>query len=324
MGNSSSTVAVAESAQGGGEKVPLKPRRLFLTLPDFGRKCMIEYLDMRDMVQLDTAMAHEGHERMALHEAFRGCVVYGGTFLVSLPESHGREHLNGSSRKEYANPDSLELCDGLHWAQKKGIICREFTLKMRSVDHDISGREDHMYGLIDRQRRALAKLIITRCSLTYDMNAYDGRLYTPLSVATFKGEEELVRMLVGREDVDVNQLNGHGETALHRAAEFNEVKCMRVLLDAGADTAISSAVCPSALHTAVCWGRVEAATLLLEAGAPVNALSRWGRTPLDLIDGDTPHALQLRDLLLSKGAMMASQMQMGAPQDVEASDDDES
>ena len=213
------------------------------------------------MVQLDTAMAHEGHERMALHEAFRGCVVYGGTFLVSLPESHGREHLNGSSRKEYANPDSLELCDGLHWAQKKGIICREFTLKMRSVDHDISGREEHMYGLIDRQRRALAKLIITRCSLTYDMNAYDGRLYTPLSVATFKGEEELVRMLVGREDVDVNPQRPWGDCS-HRAAEFNEVKCMRVLLDAGADTAISSGLPSASIRRML--GRVEAATLLSE------------------------------------------------------------
>ena len=79
MGNSSSSGA--EGAQGGGEKVPIKPRRLFLTMPDYGRKSMIEYLDMRDMVQLDTAMAHEGHERMALHEAFRGCVVYGGTFF---------------------------------------------------------------------------------------------------------------------------------------------------------------------------------------------------------------------------------------------------
>ncbi len=319
MGNSSSSGAEG-AGNGGGEQVPAKPRRLFLTMPDYGRKSMIEYLDMRDMVQLDTAMAHEGHERMALQEAFKGCVVYGGSFLVTLPESHGGEHLNGSSRKEYANPDSLELCDGLHWAHKKGIIVREFTLKMRS-DHDISGREDHMYGLIDRQRRAIAKLIITRCLLTYDMNAYDGRLYTPLSVATFKGEEDLVRMLVGREDVDVNQLNGHGETALHRAAEFNEVKCMRVLLDAGADTSISSAVCPSALHTAVCWGQVEAATLLLEAGASVNALSRWGRTPLDLIDDDTPHALQLRDLLLAKGAHTAIQM---APQDFEVNDDNES
>jgi ankyrin repeat protein len=89
--------------------------------------------------------------------------------------------------------------------------------------------------------------------------------------------------------------------------------CMQILLDAGADTSITSDVCPTALHTAVVWGNVEAAGLLLEAGAAASALSKWGRTPLDLLsdvdgDGTIPHAFQLRTLLLDKGGKHAAQV----------------
>jgi hypothetical protein len=285
------------------------PKNIFLRLPEITCKVMIEMLDIHDVVRLDTAMIH--HEgRGALMDAYRGCVVRGGVFGAKLPARHGGEHLNGARRREYPNPE--ELCEGLEWAQRRGIVIRDFTLQMMECDHDIRDRDDHLYGLIDRQRRAMARLIITRCS-TYDLNANDSRGYTPLTVATFKGEEDLVRLLCSRADVDINKLNGQGETALHRAAEFNTLACMQILLDAGADTSITSDVCPTALHTAVVWGNVEAAGLLLEAGAAASALSKWGRTPLDLLsdvdgDGTIPHAFQLRTLLLDKGGKHAAQV----------------
>ena len=103
---------------------------------------------------------------------------------------------------------------GLHfrqeWAEKKGVIAHEFTVKVPGA---FPAKNDHLPGFIDRKRRAMARLIITRCFQSCDINAC-GSGSTPLTAA-------------------VDKHDGLGCTALPLASGDGHVRCMRILLDVG-------------------------------------------------------------------------------------------
>lgn len=56
------------------------------------------------------------------------------------------------------------------------------------------------------------------------------------------------------------------------------------------------------LHLAAGWKRPETCQLLINYGADVNVENRKGKTPLQLVKGDTPDALKTRKILLMNGA----------------------
>ena len=110
----------------------------------------------------------------------------------------------------------------------------------------------------------MARLIITRCFKSYDINAH-GVAYTPLTTTATCGEEELLRLLCERTDVLVNKQDGHGSRALYEATIRGYVGYMRVLLDADrADVDGLNMLSRTALHEAVWVCRLEGATLLIE------------------------------------------------------------
>ena len=184
----------------------------------------------------------------------------------------------------------------------------EFTLNLPRGDV-YSAKNRHLFGLIDRKRRAMARLIITRCFKSYDINLhYIG--CTPLSVAAIYGEEEMLRLLCERKDVDINKQDGGGSAALHHASSRGQVGCMRILLGMGkadADTLNGSSY--TALHIAAYNGHLEAAALLIERGAKVNAADVYGETPLDWAQSK----VEMEAFLKSKGAKLGSQL-LPAPQ----------
>src|SRR5688572_15780030 len=67
--------------------------------------------------------------------------------------------------------------------------------------------------------------------------------------------------------------------AIHDAAKKGDVAGIAVALDAGANINESDAVAPP-LYYAVSGAQLEAAKLLIERGADVNALSTFGVGPL--------------------------------------------
>jgi ankyrin repeat protein len=149
--------------------------------------------------------------------------VFGTEITYRLPEHRDRNE----------NPE--ELCAGLEWMEDRGMVSREHTLRLS--DHDgkmIANKNDHLWRLILRKRRAMATMIITQCLKSYDINAYDQNRWTPLHITVMYVEPELCRLLCERGDVDVDK--GHkygGDTALHRAASNGRMECMRILLDMG-------------------------------------------------------------------------------------------
>ena len=127
----------------------------------------------------------------------------------------------------------------------------------------------------------MARMIITRCFKSYNIDAHNHYEYTPLIAAAEEGEDELCRLLCERGDVDVDKGNKYGATPLHLVAYHDRMECMRTLLDVGkANVHAKSKSSSTPLHFAALNGSIEAATLLLERGAEINPLSCLNQTPL--------------------------------------------
>ena len=89
---------------------------------------------------------------------------------------------------------------------------------------------------------------------------------------------------------------------LHTAAKFNNVKVMKLLLDAGADIDAKEGGWGTSLHEAVRYGALEAAECLLERGANVNATNQYGNTPRASCRPGTERSDALCELLDAHGA----------------------
>ena len=77
---------------------------------------------LQDMLSLDTAMVHR-ESRVALLEAYKGTEVFGFEFPYEMPEWRGDENL-----------EEVE-CAGLEWIEERGLMAREYTLKLPDGDY---------------------------------------------------------------------------------------------------------------------------------------------------------------------------------------------
>ena len=96
----------------------------------------------------------------------------------------------------------------------------------------------------------------------------DSRGRTPLFLAAMMGELDVVKLLLARDDVDINAQTEppYSMTPLYVAAEGSRVEVLRTLLQNGADVNLRSWR-GSALNRAVSSGNATSIELLLEAGA---------------------------------------------------------
>ena len=100
----------------------------------------------------------------------------------------------------------------------------------------------------------------------------------------------------------INSYSKDGFTALHFACFFGQPEAARLLIDSGAaiDAAAANPMQVMPLHSAASTRNFEAARLLLEHGAAVNARQQGGWVPIHAAaqNGDCP----MIDLLLKHGA----------------------
>ena len=116
------------------------------------------------------------------------------------------------------------------------------------------------------------------------------------------GDAERVRRLLTEDSALVGARSDDGFTALHFAAFFGTSDCAAVLIDGGADVASVAAngMKVQPLHSASASRSTTTSRLLLEAGAPADAVQTGGYTPLHEAALHTDR--ELIELLLSHGA----------------------
>jgi len=100
----------------------------------------------------------------------------------------------------------------------------------------------------------------------------------------------------------VDERSGDGFTALHFACFFGQGEAARVLIEAGAavDAVAGNPMKVMPLHSAASARNVEAARHLVEHGAPVNARQQGGWTPIHAAAQNGDRAMV--ELLLRHGA----------------------
>lgn len=124
---------------------------------------------------------------------------------------------------------------------------------------------------------AVVQLLLQRGAAVDSVLTYDGT--TPLFSAVREGQSAATELLL-KHGADANARNiREGQTVLHGATRLGCNKCVEALLAHGADPNALSEGGATPLHYAAASGRKEAARLLLEAGAQINARCN-GMTPL--------------------------------------------
>jgi len=120
-------------------------------------------------------------------------------------------------------------------------------------------------------------LVVTSFAFSFTL-AYAQDIF----MASYNGDLETVKRLIGQEPGRVNSRNFDGRFPLEMAAQTGQMDVVRFLLEKGADVHMARGGA-TALHMAAIYGgKTELIALLLERGADINARTANGATPLDL------------------------------------------
>ena len=110
----------------------------------------------------------------------------------------------------------------------------------------------------------------TSTMMSADVNAQDGHYDNALQAASYRGHEEIVKLLV-KEGADVNAQSGYYGNALQAASYGGHEKIVKLLVEEGADVNAQGGYYGNALQAASLKGHEKIAKLLVEEGANVNA-----------------------------------------------------
>lgn len=131
----------------------------------------------------------------------------------------------------------------------------------------------------------VASLLLSR---GHSVAAKDNRGETPLFWAADEGRVNTARFLV-EHGADINATNRSGSTPLLTVARAKvSPELIKFLIKAGADVKASDSQGENTLHKLAWFGypqeNVEAALMLLDAGADITAKNKDGKTPLDVLN----------------------------------------
>ena len=128
------------------------------------------------------------------------------------------------------------------------------------------------------------------------------------------GDVERLRTLLDGDPALANAWSDDGFTPLHYAAFFGHPEAAKLLVDRGARLEARStneefALDAMPLHSAVAAGQRDVCDVLLDAGADVNAVQHGGYTPF--LEAAASGNAELADALLARGADATAELDDG-------------
>ncbi|EPS38466.1 hypothetical protein H072_7783 [Dactylellina haptotyla CBS 200.50] len=186
--------------------------------------------------------------------------------------------VNASLVDQYTEGLSL-----VEWAKKNSTIMIKYLVQKDASESHLNSQDSEgltaLSWLLKHKNTEMANLLMQNKANTNIVDK-DGR--TPLSYASEHGLPDLLKILLEKNDVDINiRAKSSSKTALMFAAESGDVECTRLLLEEKyliIDQRDRDG--NSALHVAATNGRVELLDLLLAKGADIAAQNTLERTPL--------------------------------------------
>jgi len=147
-----------------------------------------------------------------------------------------------------------------------------------------------------------------------DVDQMDGEGDTLLHKAARAGNTSMVAALLDAGSVDQPHPDLYGNYALHRAALHGHVEVARLLIDADGDPNVRNILNCTPLHNAAETGHVEVARFLIAAGAYINCVDNCVETPLHKAASCGNLGLDVARLLLEAGCMTDTKnVHMGEP-----------
>ena len=158
------------------------------------------------------------------------------------------------------------------------------------------------------------KLVAARA----DVNARDSHGRTPLHVATFARQREVIRLLVQQAQADINALENDRYDAVTIAAVADDEDTLRLLLHLGASARqVTSRYDGTALIAAAHLGHDGVVRQLIAAGAPLDHVNNLHWTALIesivLGDGGPRHQATLQALLQAGASQALTDRQGNTP-----------
>ena len=233
----------------------------------------------------------------------------------------------------------LSVTDNFGWsvlmrAVESGSLEMVELLLAQGVDVNAQAKDGRTALMIaaSRKRPEIAKLLLERGA---EANAKNQDGETALFSAVESGDPEVAEILLDN-GAAIDEENEAGETPLLKAAEKGYVDVVRLLKKRGAESSVFVAAVEgdtdelgrflsrgvhvdtrdkrgrTILMAAVKHANLEAARMLLEKGADVNALDGDGVTALQIANRDHK---PIRDLLTAYGAKTAAELKIDRFQD---------
>jgi ankyrin repeat protein len=134
---------------------------------------------------------------------------------------------------------------------------------------------------------------------------------TPLHYAALWDLHFIIELLINEHSQNVNSQNfTDSATPLHLASERGNLKVACMLIERGADVSALDKYGHTPLHLASKAGKLEVARMLIERGADVSAQDKGGQTPLHLAShvGRRPEVARM---LIERGADVSAQNKDG-------------
>lgn len=211
--------------------------------------------------------ANDKNGQTLLHIAARNCTAA----MIRLLLKH-----NANKKAEYFSYFPLHL----------SIICKNVEAAKVFIEHLKDGNSlpfsDFTLLHMAAEMR-LIELVDILIKKGADIHAKNEKSATVLHMACMGGCHEIVDRIVQSDaQLNVNEANVEGYTALHYASEVGNYKIFEILLSHGANVNATDMFGDIPLHSLCKTGHVEAAKLLLSHGANLNTRNKNSLAPIHL------------------------------------------